>query len=72
MRKILKLYKNGNKGFSVLIEPNNLWPLLYYRKPKHMTVEQFLIIIEGMEVSISREALEKLQLTEGGFGSTDE
>ncbi len=69
MTKVLKLYMNSNKGFSALIEPNNLWPLLYYRKPKHMTEEQFKIVTQGLEVSISREAIEALEKSNYGFGS---
>ncbi len=68
--KILNLAKFGNKKYYLTVEPNIGYPIIYLRKPKHLSQEQFDIICSGVELSITKESINKLQKTSGGFGSS--
>ena len=37
------------------------WPVLYFRKPKHLSQDVFEALLDGMEIAVTREAMAALE-----------
>lgn len=42
-------------------EGSKTWPVLYLRKPKHLNQDVFEALLEGMEITLTREARAALE-----------